>query len=245
VNHLIKFVLSSGILILSSLSQPAYSERVNIKEFSDRLEKALNSKDESILSQSIFVENKNSLEVRKKYLNFTRKFPNAKWVVKPNRKPIDKRASVELYVTGEQELGESQYSLRSKQVLALETKNDKVTGQEIVHEYTILKTNNSSLKVTLNIPDIVLTDSRYDIDIILDKPLEDSIIAGGLIPLTNDEAKNHLNSNIQLSPMGAGGIFKSVKASSKPGKQRWAALLAHQDGLISVTKLVQVVSKLP
>ncbi len=45
-----------------------------------------------------------------------------------------------------------------------------------------------------------------------------------------------------LSPMGGGGLFKSVKAPLNEGVQTWAALLAHPDGLISVTKKVRVVS---
>ena len=36
--------------------------------------------------------------------------------------------------------------------------------------------------------------------------------------------------------------FKSVKAPLKPGIQNWAALLVHPDGVISITKMVKVVS---
>ena len=42
--------------------------------------------------------------------------------------------------------------------------------------------------------------------------------------------------------MSSGGLFKSVKAPQSPGIQRWSALLAHPKGIISVTKMVKVVS---
>ena len=44
-------------------------------------------------------------------------------------------------------------------------------------------------------------------------------------------------------PLGSGGIFKSARAPKKPGEHRWAALIAHPQGLISITKKVRIVSK--
>ena len=62
------------------------------------------------------------------------------------------------------------------------------------------------------------------------------------IQMNNLKIDNKLSPNIELSPMGSGGLFKTVQAPLKPGKQKWAALIAHPDGLVSITKMVRVVS---
>ena len=47
--------------------------------------------------------------------------------------------------------------------------------------------------------------------------------------------------DIQLQPLGGGGLFKSVQAPFQPGIQTWAALLVHPEGVVSVSKQVRVV----
>ena len=70
-----------------------------------------------------------------------------------------------------------------------------------------------------------------------------SILLGGLIPISEKEIRNRLSPPIELSPLGGGGLFKSVKATLTPGIQHWAAVIAHPEGLISITTMVRVVSK--
>ena len=93
----------------------------------------------------------------------------------------------------------------------------------------------------LEIPDAVLTGSRYDVDVIFDQPLGPAIVAGGLIPLTPQEVENQTRPNLRLEPMGGGGLFKTVQAPQTPGSQFWAAMLVHPDGVVTVTKRVRVV----
>ena len=92
-------------------------------------------------------------------------------------------------------------------------------------------------KITITIPDVVLTGSNYDIDIIIEEPLKEAIIAGGLISLNSNS-----NNNIELIPMESGGLFKSIRAPFKPGAQRLGALIAYPEGLISISKMVRIVS---
>ena len=49
---------------------------------------------------------------------------------------------------------------------------------------------------------------------------------------------------IDLAPIGSGGLFKIVRAPLNPSTQTWAAVIVHPDGLISITKKVNVVSEL-
>ena len=70
-------------------------------------------------------------------------------------------------------------------------------------------------------PDAVLTGSRYDIDLIVDEPLDQALVAAGLIDLTQQQVEDQLRPNLPLAPMGGGGLFKSVQAPAdkvrKPG----------------------------
>ena len=42
--------------------------------------------------------------------------------------------------------------------------------------------------------------------------------------------------------MESGGLFKTVRAPFQSGIQRWGALIAHPEGLISISKMVRIVS---
>jgi hypothetical protein len=39
-------------------------------------------------------------------------------------------------------------------------------------------------------------------------------------------------------------LFKRVQAPQRPGSQTWALMLVHPDGVVTVTKRVQIVSDL-
>ena len=96
----------------------------------------------------------------------------------------------------------------------------------------------------LGIPDVVLTGSRYDIDLIVEEPLGQAVLAGGLIELSDQQLATLSRPNLQLAPLGGGGLFKSVQAPQRPGSQTWALMLVHPDGIVTATKRVQIVSSL-
>ena len=107
---------------------------------------------------------------------------------------------------------------------------------------SLLRSGDQPLPVSLEIPDAVLTGSRYDVDVIFEQPLGQAIVAGGLIPLTPQEVVEQARPNLRLEPMGGGGLFKTVQAPQTPGSQFWAAMLVHPDGVVTMTKRVRVVS---
>ena len=87
----------------------------------------------------------------------------------------------------------------------------------------------------------MLTGSRYDVDVVVDQPLGKAILAGGLTAVTPQQVLAQESPDVQLEPLGGGGLFKSVQAPFQPGAQTWAALLVHPEGVITVSKRVQVV----
>ncbi len=218
---------------------PAKGADAFTKSLTKRLESALNKNDFSALSD--LVADKEIFILSKRYRIFSSRFPNAKWTVNSSDELTDGRTSLEVSVTANQQSNNYSFILEAKQKLAFKTYNHKVIGQEVLNEYSILKSISSPIDIRLSIPDSVLTGSRYDVDVIIEKPLGDSLIAGGLISLSSEEVTTQKSPRIELQPMGAGGLFKSVKAPFQPGLQTWAAIIAHPDGIFSITKAVRVV----
>ena len=240
MRNLIKLILSVGILSTLSVNEPAYSQKINLKRLSKKIETSFNTNNLSMLNDHI--EQEIALDIEKKYLLFLKEFPNARWDISPAKELKGNKKSIELLITAKKKVGKQIYSLKTNQKLALDIKNGKIVSRELLSEHSILSTAKRPIDITLQIPDVVLTGSWYDVDIIINKPLKNSIIAGGLMPLKETNHTNLLKETIQLRPMGSGGIFKSVQAPLNPGEQRWAAIIAHPEGVVSITKLVKIVS---
>ena len=130
----------------------------------------------------------------------------------------------------------------SKQILEIEIAKGKIAREKVISLQTIIQASNIPLPIILNIPQVALTGTKYDFDIIVEKPLGNSILAGGLTAVTPEQIQGNISPNIHLSQLGGGGLFKSVKAPLKPGMQHWAAVIAHPEGIIKVTKTVKIVS---
>ena len=205
-----------------------------------RLEQALNASDQAGLEALLAPEQLPSLASR--WLRFTGRFPNARWQLKEGAPLPDGRLPVAVSVQGSTEKDGLMFSLQASQSLALSAEAGLITGQEVLNEQSLLVNARGDLPVTLLIPDTVLTGSRYDVDVILDEPLGEAMVVGGLISLTPAQVRAQTSPDIQLEPLGSGGLFKSVQAPFQPGVQTWAAMLVHPDGVITVTKQVRVVS---
>ncbi|WP_320666480.1 hypothetical protein [Prochlorococcus sp. MIT 1307] len=151
--------------------------------------------------------------------------------------------SFEILIKGQKQLEDIHYFMEAKQLLDVKTMQGRIIDQKLISEQTIVQKGNNYLPITVNIPETVLTGANYDVDIILEKPLGNAMIAGGLSNITAKQISNKSTPNIKLKPLGGGGLFKSVKAPLNVGIQNWAAILAHPDSLISITKRVSVVSE--
>ena len=113
--------------------------------------------------------------------------------------------------------------------------------EDVLEEQTLLRSGTAELPITVQIPDAVLTGSRYDIDVIFEEPLGQAVAAGGLIELTPDQRLEQQSPLVQLAPLGGGGLFKQVQAPQRSGVQAWAVMLVHPDGVVTATKQVRVV----
>lgn len=204
-----------------------------------RLEQALNAPDQQGLEALLGPDQRQQLGARMR--RFAQRFANARWRLTAGAPLADGRLPVAVAVSGSTFSNGLQYSLQARQQLRLRLEGGLITGQELVQDQSVLTSASEPLPITLVIPDAVLTGSRYDVDVVLDEPLGQALVAGGLTALTPRQVREQQSPTIQLEPLGGGGLFKSVQAPFQPGAQTWAAMLVHPDGVITVTKRVRVV----
>jgi len=169
-------------------------------------------------------------------------FPDARWSLSPGRRLRDGRQTVQLQVSGSRQEGPTRYRLQADQQLVLSSNGQRINGQTVLGEQSLLRSGDAQLPVTLQIPDAVLTGQRYDVDVLVDEPLNGALLAGGLTAISGQQRASLTSPGIELGALGGGGLFKVVQAPFSPGEQTWAVLLVHPQGVVSVTKRVRVVA---
>ena len=207
--------------------------------YASRLEMALNLGEEAALLNLLGADVQSRVQSR--FARFSKEFPQARWRVETLEPLADGRSRIRASVTGSSRADGQDYRLEASQVLAVRLDAGVLQEEELLDEQTLLRSGSARLPVTLQVPNAVLTGSRYDIDVIVEQPLGPFVLAGGLVEVTPEQRQADLRPNLQLEPMGGGGLFKRVQAPQRPGVQNWAAMLVHPDGVITATKRVHVV----
>jgi hypothetical protein len=162
--------------------------------------------------------------------------------VQPGAPLKDGRSTTQINVTGSREEGPYRFRFEAQQQLVLGDGGSRFNSQEVIRESSLLRSGESDLKVSLLIPDAVLTGQRYDVDVVFDEPLDGAVVAGSLKPVTAGELLRLRTPDLQLEALGGGGIFKSAQAPYQPGSQTWAVLLVHPKGIVAASKQVRVVA---
>ena len=207
------------------------------QEILKNLESNLNKRNIDFINK-IF-ENDNEKMIRK-YNKLINEFPNATWKIK-NLSTQDNNTNIfNIKVTGSKYINEKNYVLESSFNLVFSFENGKFNNPIIKNNLTTIRNDNKAIDIDILIPDKVLTGSNYDIDIIINNPLNGSIIAG---TINEYQESNILKKEINLIPLASGGIFKVTRAPSKPGTQIWSGFIAHPKGLISFTKSVDILKE--
>ena len=207
------------------------------------LESALNGSDpaalQAVLSDGPGID---AALLERRWSTLRQQFPDARWQLTPGSPTQKGQPTVNLRVIGSRIEGSVSYRLTGDQVLELRSDGQRITGQNLLREQTILRSGDSDLPVSVLIPDAVLTGQRYDVDVIFDDPLDGALVAGGIRALSSQQVAAMESPAVELAAMGGGGLFKTVQAPYTPGSQTWAVLLVHPRGVISATKRVRVVS---
>ncbi|KKZ15417.1 MAG: hypothetical protein TH68_00450 [Candidatus Synechococcus spongiarum 142] len=225
---------------MASLLQPGQAARME-RQLVDRLHQALNSNDAAGLTALMNQEGTmDSQQLLARLERLAEKFGPLTWQVSQGQTLADGRARLELEVRGMGEVAGVLYQMEAKQTLAVSSQQGQILNQEVLKEESWVYSGDQRLPVTLQIPDAVLTGQRYDVDVILDEPLNSGILAGGILEVSPYEVETMGAPTIQLSTLNAGGLFKRVQAPYTSGGQTWTIMLVHPDGTLIASKRVQV-----
>ncbi len=210
---------------------------MHIESLSKQLEKGLNKKNLFSL-KNLFIE-KSFNKFKKQYDNFTKNYKETEWSINPKNDYKNKKY-LNIRITSTRYIGNLKYYLDSRQTIKLETNNNKIIAYRILNEESILKSYNKDLKIKVNSPHKVSTGKRYHFDLIIEKPIDNSFIAGEMIALKDSNSNKQFSIPFKIKPKGSGGLFKSITAPLQPGSQTISGIIVHKKGIFTVTKKIEV-----
>ena len=238
LNLFAKLGLFIYLIIYLIFPKLAITQTTNV-DIRKNLENALNTRNLKLIKENF--KEKESLRIQTKFLKIIEDFPNSKWQIKRLSGENSNQQIFAIKVNGEKIVNEESYFLESNFKYLFSTFNGKINQGEIKDLLTTIRNDQNKIDVIFRIPEKVLTGSKYDIDIIINQPLGDLIIAGGII---SHEDESYLKQEINIETLASGGIFKTTRAASKPTTQIWSGIIAHPKGMISFTKSVEIVEKI-
>ena len=207
--------------------------------FIKNLENSLNARDLEFIRKNF--RNEESPNIPKQFSKIINDFPNSKWKIKRLKSRIPNKEILRIKVSGKKIVNGEIHILESNFNYLFSIVNGKIDEGIIKNLFTTIRTDNNKIDIIFKIPDKVLTGSKYDIDIILNKPLEEVIIAGAIKP---HQVNSLFEQEILLEPLVSGGIFKMTRAPTKPGIQLWSGIIAHPLGMITFTKSINIVDQI-
>ena len=209
-------------------------------DFIRNLENSLNKRDLEFIRKNF--RNDENKNIPKQFSKIIKDFPDSKWTIKRLKSNIPNKEILRIKVLGKKIVnGEEIHILESNFDYLFSIVNGKIDKGIIKNLFTTIRTDNNKIDIIFKIPDKVLTGSKYDIDIILNKPLEEVIIAGAIKP---HQVNSLFEQEILLEPLVSGGIFKMTRAPTKPGIQLWSGIIAHPLGMITFTKSINIVDQI-
>ena len=229
----IRFPLYLFIYLIFPYS--AITETLQI-DFIRNLENSLNKRDLEFIRKNF--RNDENQNIPKQFSKILNDFPDSKWKIKKLKSNIPNKEILKIEVSGKKIVNGEIHILESDFDYIFSILNGKIYEGTIKNLFTTIRNDNNKIDISFKIPDKVLTGSKYDIDIILNKPLEEVIIAGSIKP---HQVDSFFEQEILLEPLTSGGIFKMTRAPSKSGIQIWSGVIAHPNGIISFTKSIDIV----
>ena len=229
-------LLYLSIYLISPYSAITQTLKVN---FISNLENSLNAQDLEFIREN-FRNDKNQ-NLTKQFSKIFNDFPKSEWKIKRLKSNIPNKNILRIKVSGEKLVDGEIHILESNYDYLFSSVNGKIDEGTIKNLFTTIRNDNNKIDISFKFPDKVLTGSKYDIDIILNEPLEDVIVAGYL---KAHQENSVFEQEILLEPLASGGIFKMTRAPSKPGIQIWSGIIAHPDGIITFTKSIDIVDEI-
>ena len=229
---------SIGFLLLCPLSiNSALSKNIDNQFSSNQLELILNQKKYSLLKE-LFLE-ESFKQFNKKYLDFRKNYKDIIWSINTKSNNLETKI-LDVKIKSKRKIGAQVFNLNSKQTVEIKTFNKKIKSYKVINEESILSSQSSPLVIKIISPEKVLTGERYEFNLIVEKPLDNSLIASGIIVLKDKEGINISNDQFGIKPNQSGGLFKYIQAPLEPGFQTISAIITHPEGIYSITKKIKV-----
>ena len=208
----------------------------NFKKDFQNIEIELNQRNFVTLEK--YFDKNEKIDFKNKFFKLIKDFPDAKWEIIKSKSNNANQHNLEMKLYGSKNLNGKKFKLESIFNFVFNLDKGLIKQSNIENNLTTIRSDDNQIDITISIPDKVLTGSKYDIDVVLNQPLEETIIAGGIKEYQEGKL---LNQSITLEPLATGGIFKVSRAPSVPGVQTWTGIIAHPSGLVSFTKTVNIV----
>ena len=229
---------SIGFLLLCPLYiNSALSKNIDNQFSSNQLELILNQKKYSLLKE-LFLE-ESFKQFNKKYLDFRKNYKDIIWSINTKNNNLETKI-LDVKIKSKRKIGAQVFNLNSKQTVEIKTFNKKIKSYKVINEESILSSQSSPLVIKIISPEKVLTGERYEFNLIVEKPLDKSLIASGIIVLKDKEGINISNDQFGIKPNQSGGLFKYIQAPLEPGFQTISAIITHPEGIYSITKKIKV-----
>jgi len=167
------------LFIYIIIPYPAITQILKV-DFLRNLENSLNTRDLEFIRKNF--KNDEDQNITKQFSKIINDFPDSKWKIKRLKSNIPNKEILRIKVSGEKIINGEIYILESKFDYLFSILNGKISEGIIKNLFTTIRNDNKKIDISFKIPDRVLTGSKYDIDIILNKPLEEVIIAGAIKP---------------------------------------------------------------
>ena len=208
----------------------------NHKKDFKNIETELNQRNFATLET--YFDRNEKIDFKNNFFKLIKEFPNAKWEIIKSESPKLNQHKLDMKLYGSKNINGKKFKLESRFSFVFDFDNGLIKQSNIQNNLTTIRSDDNQIDIKISIPDKVLTGSKYDIDVILNQPLEETIIAGGIKEYQEGKL---LNQSIPLEPLATGGIFKVSRAPLVPGIQTWTGIIAHPSGLVSFTKTVNIV----
>ena len=208
----------------------------NFKKDFKNIENELNQR--NFITLEKYFDQNEKYDFKNKFFKLIEEFPDAKWEIIKSNSINANQHKLEMKLYGSKILNGKKFKLQSSFCFVFNLDNGLIKQSNIKNNLTTIRSDDNQIDIKISIPDKVLTGSKYNIDVVLLQPLEETIIAGGIKEYQEGKL---LNQSIPLEALATGGIFKVSRAPLKPGIQTWTGIIAHPSGLVSFTKTVNIV----
>lgn len=250
VTSLLGLTLWSACALSNGAAEAAPPETAppELKEMLRQIDAAANAQDIKVVMEFFspnfsHSDGLNRETMEKALVELWKRYPKLNYRTELQSWQIDGRgivAETVTYITGVEQLPDREMyltaTLRSRQ----RYENKKIVQQEILAERSQLTSGTNPPTLNVKLAERLPAGQEFTFDAIIREPLGKQLIMGAALEeIVNPE--NYFNATeVKLSPLSSGGLFKIGRAPTSPTSHWLSAIVVRHDGITAVTKRVQV-----